>query len=393
MALNNIIFQKQNGGLARALPGEDHISGLLVLVGTISYPSGMSADNWAVPLGSIEDLEALGFDKVEGSNDEKYVHYHVSEFFRMNPGATLWFGYKQYNDLNQFSEVVDLCRKANGKIRQLAVATPDTAFATTLVGYLQTQAQALEAADMPAVILYTANITSIASLTTDLSTLNAPKVSVIIGQDGGATGKALFDAQSRSISCIGNALGCVSLASVHESIAWLQKFNVASGELDVPAFADGSLYTETSTGVIDTLNTNRYIFLRKFNGIGGTYYNDSHVCAPIANNDYAYIEANRTMDKAIRGVRAYLLPQLNGPVKVDAATGKLDTAFISALETLGGRALEQMERDGELSGYKVVINPDQNVLSTGQLVINIAQVPKGIMRSIIVKIGFVTKIS
>ncbi len=229
----------------------------------------------------------------------------------------------------------------------------------------KTQAEALEAADMPAVILYTANITSIASLTNDLSTLDAPKISVIIGQDGGATGKALFDQQSRSISCIGNALGCVSLANVHESIAWLQKFNVASGELDVPAFADGSLYTETSQGVIDTLNTNRYIFLRKFNGIGGTYYNDSHVCAPIANNDYAYIEANRTMDKAIRGVRAYLLPQLNGPVKVDATNGKLDTAFISALETLGGRALEQMERDGELSGYKVVINPDQNILSTG----------------------------
>ncbi len=71
MALNNIIFQKQNGGLARALPGEDHISGLLVLVGSITYPSGMDSDNWAVPLGSIEDLEALGFDKTEGSDDEK----------------------------------------------------------------------------------------------------------------------------------------------------------------------------------------------------------------------------------------------------------------------------------------------------------------------------------
>jgi hypothetical protein len=392
--MNNIIFQKQNGGLARPLPGEDHISALLILPGTLaSYPSGMNADNWVKPLGSIEDLEALGFDPVEGDDNEVYCHYHVQEFFRMNPGATLWFGYKQYNASNNFSEVVELCRKANGKVRQIAVACPDLTFATAQIGQLQTIANTLEAQDMPAVILYTAKVTSIATLTTDLSTLNAPKVSFIIGQDGAGKGAELFTAQGRSISCIGNALGCLSLAAVHECIGWVSKFNVASGELDVPAFVDGSLYSETATGVIETLNTNRYIFLRKYNGIGGTYYNDSHNCSPIVNNDYAYIEANRTMDKAIRGVRAYLLPQLNGPVKVDATTGKLDSAFVSALETLGGRALEQMERDGELSGYKVVINPEQNVLATSQIIINIVNVPKGVMRQIIVKIGFATKIS
>lgn len=375
------------------MPGEDHISALLVMPATLStYPQGMSDSSWVMPLGSVEDLEALGFNS-DGTDNEKYCHYHVSEFFRMNPGATLWFGYKQYNAAGGFSEVVDLCRAAGGRVRQVAVACPDLDFADAQVGLLQSVASTLEQQDMPAVILYTAKVTSIASLTTDLRTLNAPKVSVVIGQDGSAVGGELFSQQGRSISCIGNALGCLSRAAVHESIAWVSKFNVANGELDVPAFVDGSLYSNTATGVIDTLNSNGYIFLRKYNGTGGTYYNDSHVCAPIANNDFAYIEANRTMDKAIRGVRAYLLPQLNGPVKVDATTGKLDSAFIAALETLGGRALEQMERDGELSGYKVVINPDQNVLSTGQIVISITNVPRGVMRQIIVKIGFATKIS
>lgn len=392
--MNNIIFHKQNGGLARALPGEDHISGLLILPAFITtYPAGMDEANWIKPLGSMEDMEALGFDNIEGSDDEKYCYYHVKEFFRMNPGATLWFGYKQFNSTDNFSQAIDLCRTADGKIRQLAVACPDLDFATGDIGKLQTIANTLENSDMPAVILYTANVTSLASLTYDLRQLTAPKVSVVIGQDGGAEGAALYDAQSRSISCIGNALGCLSKASVHESIAWVGKFNAANGELDVPAFVDGSLYKDTATGIIDTLNSRGYIFLRKLNGIGGTYYNDSHVCASIANNDYAYIEANRTMDKAIRGVRTYLLPQLNGPVKVDAATGKLDKPFITALETIAGRALEQMERDGELSGYKVVINPEQNVLSTGQLTVNIVNVPLGVMRSIIVKIGYVTQIS
>jgi len=52
-----------------------------------------------------------------------------------------------------------------------------------------------------------------------------------------------------------------------------------------------------------------------------------------------------------------------------------------------------MEKDGELSGYKVIINPEQDVLSTGNLELTIQNVPVGVSRNINVNVGFVTKVS
>ena len=58
----------------------------------------------------------------------------------------------------------------------------------------------------------------------------------------------------------------------------------------------------------------------------------------------------------------------------------------------GIKALEDMEKAGELSGYKVVIDPNQNVLSTSQVEMVIKQVPVGVMRKLSIKIGFAASV-
>ena len=87
-----------------------------------------------------------------------------------------------------------------------------------------------------------------------------------------------------------------------------------------------------------------------------------------------------------------MLPHLAGPLQVDASTGKLAASTVAFLETEAGRALEDMEKAGELSGYKAEIDPEQNVLATSVLQIVIKQVGIGVMRTVNVKIGFATKI-
>ena len=47
-----------------------------------------------------------------------------------------------------------------------------------------------------------------------------------------------------------------------------------------------------------------------------------------------------------------------------------------------------MEKAGELSGYKVEIDPEQDVLSTSTVEIVIKQVAVGVMRKIRVRIGY-----
>jgi len=130
-----------------------------------------------------------------------------------------------------------------------------------------------------------------------------------------------------------------------------------------------------------------------FYGLGNAdnYYNDSHTL-DLPTSDYAYIENVRTMDKATRGIRQNLLPYLNAPLYVDATTGKLRPDMVAFLETTAGRALEEMEKAGELSGYKAEINPEQNVLATSELEVQIKQVPVGVMRVVKVKIGYTTSV-
>jgi hypothetical protein len=94
------------------------------------------------------------------------------------------------------------------------------------------------------------------------------------------------------------------------------------------------------------------------------------------------------MDKAVRGVRTYIVPELGGNVYVDSESGKLESYSVSHLETVANHALEDMERAGELSGYKAEIDPEQDVASTSRIDIVIKNVASPVIRHINIKIGF-----
>jgi hypothetical protein len=213
-------------------------------------------------------------------------------------------------------------------------------------------------------------------------------ISLLVGCDLDEEVKAKLGDDFVYYGCIGNALGAISKAAVHESIAWVQKFPLG---LKSPGFITNTLLKNATQVDLELINDNRYIFVRTHVGAADNYYNDSHTL-DVATSDYAYIENVRTMDKATRGIRTNLLPYLNAPLYVDASTGKLRPDMVAFLETTAGRALEDMEKAGELSGYKVEIDPEQNILATSELEIQIKQVPAGVMRMMKVKIGYTTKI-
>jgi len=242
--------------------------------------------------------------------------------------------------------------------------------------------------------LFTADFHAVADLTalSDLRALAAPNVSVILGQDGAGAGNTLFAAVDLTIGCLGAALGALSKATVSESFAWVKKYNMVEGtELDSPAMGEGTLIKDLTQTVLDGINTKGYIFLKKFVGLTGSYFNDNHTC-DAATSDYAYIDNVRTIDKAIRGVRTYLLPELNGKLRLDPTAGTLATDTIKYFESLAKRPLAQMMSEGDLSGYDVHIDPNQDVLSTSTLHIQVSLVINGVARNITVDIGFTTTV-
>ena len=256
---------------------------------------------------------------------------------------------------------------------------------------LQAQAAALDVLKMPLSIILGANILAATDITTltDLSAYTNNKVSVVISQDNGGQGLALWKATGKSITTLGATLGAVALAAVNEDIAWVGKFNLSNGvELESVGFCNGA--SGLSASALDAIDLKRYIFLRKFPNLAGSFFNDSHT-AIVKSSDYAYIENNRVIDKAIRGVDTALIPSLNSPLLLNA-NGTLANSTIAYLESQAVVVTNDMVRNGEASAIGVLINPNQNVASTSKVIVTINIVPVGVARNIQVNIGFKTSL-
>ena len=391
--MQSVKIERTNGNIPRSLAGEDHISGLLFY--SSKLPSGFSETNRIQAVSSIETAEKLGITSdAETPWDIRVLHYQLREIFNLNPAISLYVGiYKPTSGTPTFSEIKTMQNYTGGKLRQIGVWDGATALNATNLIALQAIRTTLEAQDKPLSIGYAPKVAAVGSLPTDLAGANKCGVSVIIGQDGAGTAHELYTATDNatsktSVSGIGEWLGIVSAAAVHQSIAWVEKFPTG---VAVPAFGDGTLLRDLDSAVVESLDAARYIFFTSYSGLAGVYFNDSHTMdAP--TSDYAYIENVRTMDKACRNVRTYVLPKLGRPLKVDASTGKLEAYVVENLQLTANKALEDMEKAGELSGYKVVIDPNQNVLSTSQVEMVIKQVPVGVMRKLSIKIGFAVSV-
>lgn len=385
-----ITFNRGSGGLGRPLAGKDHYSGFLFFYNTL--PSGFAADDRIKQIFSVEEAEALGI--TEGSADFGVQWYHISEYFRMQPKGVLWLGYYAIPvGAYDFEELSTMQLFAQGEIRQFGVYVADHNLATVDISTLQGIVDDNQALDTPFEVLYAADIVDTAALADlpDLRALTAPNVSVVIGQDGSGKGKALYDTLGYSVCTVGTALGAVSFAKVSDSIAWVEKFQISEGlELDVAAFGNGLLYRNQSQSLLDTLTDEGYIYAKKFTGLSGTYFNDSSTSVSVTS-DYAYIENNRTFNAAIRDIRTRILPKLNSPLKVQP-DGTLSTDTIYAFRSLAAKALEDRLNNDEISAYSVIINPDQDVLSTSKIEITVKIVPIGVAREIVFNISFATNV-
>ena len=185
-------------------------------------------------------------------------------------------------------------------------------------------------------------------------------------------------------AAVGLALGAISKAKVSENIAWIEKFNLTGEGFSKAGFVGGK---EIKTlGTLNGLNEKRFIFARTHTGLPGIYFNDSHTCT-VGTSDFAYVENNRTINKATRLLRTALLPKLASPVLVDI-DGKLPQSVSKSFEGLCRSALEGMVANQEVSDFDVYVDPKQNILATSELKVKAEITPIGTARKIMVDLGF-----
>lgn len=396
--MQDLTITRTNGNIVRSLAGEDHISGLVFYSATLpTAPEGVvgfTTSERIHAISSIETAEKLGITDDAEAWETRVLHYTLASIFAMNPGVSLYVGiFKPASGANAFSEIKLIQNYAGGRLRQVGVWNGAVELSDTLLNSLQSVRTTLEQQNKPLSILYAPKVSDVTKLPTDVAKIGRNGVSVIIAQDGDGVAAELYNHDDNktakaSVSALGDLLGAVSKSKVHQSIAWVEEFptNIA-----VAAFGDGTKYRDLDTATIEALDAARYIFCRTYDGLAGSFFNDNHTL-DVATSDYAYISDVRTMDKAVRGVRTYLLPKLGRPMKVEASTGKLERTAVEHLITTGNKPLEEMEKAGELSGYKFEIDPDQNILATGRVRGVIKNVAVGIMRNLDLEIGFATSV-
>lgn len=417
MALSKVTFTRQDGNLTTALTGEDHISGLIFDVTTFQ---STHADGDIFEIFSVKEAEALGVTAYDASESAvNYIygipHLHISEFFRINPGASL---YISFSDCSSNWDIIDqMQRVSNGKIRQFGVWTsqkllePGTTtadiYSLRVAGDLNAKAESLAAIGQPVSIVLSANLVSIdaAGDTTDLMLLptitdsDFSRVTCLIGQGNSDTVRAIQYAnpEHATVGCVGCVLGLVSKAAVNNSIAWVSQFNISGGEMDNVALGFGDVTVDDdaltnvypiesiTSGQLDEIEGKGYVFPMKYTGLSGTYMSSSRTCSI---GDYRTIERNRVIDKSRRNMRATLLPFLNQDISINATTGRISVAQIKIYKQAVANVLQAMQDNDEISGFKITIDPTQNVLINDTLMIVYGIVPKGKSSQIEVSEGF-----
>ena len=383
----SLTIVRQNGNVPKSQNGQDHVSGFVAYLLEADIPAAFKAEP-VQAVSTIDKAEELGITADATAWSVKMLHYQLEEVFRINPSITLYVGLFSKPESMTFQELKKVQNYAEGAIRQMAIWNGDTAPTADNIVKLEAVADSLDTEYAPLSTLYAPLVSNYKNLPSNLAT-NNPRVSVVIAQAGSGTGAELYKSKDNktkaTVSAIGVALGTLSKAAVHQCIAWVKNF--PSG-ISMPALGDGTLVRTIDKGELEKLDTNRYLFLNNVVGVAGSYWNDSHTMDS-PTSDYAAIESVRTMDKAVRGIRTYLTPELGGNVYIDPDTGKLQSYTVSHLETTANIPLEEMEKAGELSGYKAEIDAEQDVLSTGTIEVTIKNVPVGVVRKFKVKIGFV----
>lgn len=388
-----LTIERTNGNVPKSLAGEDHISGFMIYMPSTQVPESFKSEPIQT-LSTIEAAEAAGITAA-GAWLVKVLHYHLSEVYRVNPAVSLYVGIFAEPSSSAsvtFREIKTMQNYAGGKLRQIAVWGGNRALGAAAddITTIQGIADTLANEDAELIVLYAPKVTNVTSLSDKVAGGNKSRVSVVIGQAGSGTGKELYDGgDGASVSCLGTVLGLVSKAKVHQCIGWVREFPTG---INIPAFSDGTEYRSVDKALIEKLDAARYLFPVTKTGQSGSYMNDSHNMDS-AISDYASIESVRTMDKAVRGIRTYMIPELGSNVYVDPETGKLASYTVSHLETVANKPLEDMEKAGELSGYKAIIDPDQDVASTSRVEILIKNVASPVMRHIAIKIGFYKSIN
>jgi hypothetical protein len=378
-----------------------------IIVGSPPIPT--LAFKETVQLFGLYDAKQNGITAEFDETNNVNVYRHVREFYRLaGEGVPLNFmAVAQTETLKTISQdtagdkLKRLLIDSDYKVRQLAIAlnpiedsgnpivhvdglAPDVFDSIPLA-----QGTAEWAYDqfMPTHIFIEGyNLNGLGSVVPDLrdiENVEAPKVTMVIGQDWAYADTKTGDAQK--FGDVGTILGVCAAAAINQNIGDNEAFNLMDATKQawmVPGLSNHKknkdVYAE-----LQTFEDKGYVFGVTYPGLAGVRINNDHVCAPIkidaeGNMNEHTIAYGRVMDDCARQIRTAYLPKVKKTYPVTAA-GKLPTGVRVSLETIGDNIFTDMENAVEISAGKTTIDPNSDLLVAKELKVSFNVQPTGVL--------------
>ncbi len=404
--LPNVKIDFANGAIGASEPMDDGVTGLVcTAVAVTQTVNGKTENVFALNtpylITKLDELVSKGI--TSGEEDANATLYKaVKEFYDEAPdGSKLWI--MGVADTVTIADIVDktkdnakkLLVAANGTIRTLAVKIKDKSAYTPIVttgidGTVRTaitNAQALaewatETLFAPVMVLlegrhYTGNAETLVS--NPVNTGNNNRVGVVIGD-------TVADSKG---AAVGLLAGRIASIPVQRSVA-----RVRTGSIVATTMYIGGVAAEL--GNPETINDCGFICPRTFVGKGGYFWSDDKLAAE-ASDDYSLIPRRRVADKAYRITYTTLINEVAEEISV-TDDGKISAPVVKAIQTAVESAIvNNMTSRGNLGndpsdpndmGVECYINPDQNIVATSRLDVQVRIKPHGYSKYINVSLGF-----
>ena len=386
MSLPYVKIKFANGAIGGLEPMDDGVCALLMEGLTAVTDANTNEVKFAIGtayrLTKLADIDALG---VTGGNSDpnKALYEAVRDFYReAAAGSKLWIMGLDTTGPNTIASNLEAMQQAaRGEIRiavcrvreQAAAEDDNEAIGITgLAAALQKAAEDItEGQKAPLMVIVPGDPDD----DDDLSTGSWNRVCVVMG-DG-------------NMDCY--LAGRLASIPVQRSAG-----RVRDGAIYPTTITfDGAPLTNT---VSETLNKLGYIVPRTFVGRAGYFWSDDKM-AVVVSDDYALIPRRRVIDKAARVAYTAMLNYVNEEIPV-TAEGKITAPMCKAIEaSVRSAIVAQMTDEGNLAtdtsdpndvGCTVYVDPDQNILATSELLVQLRVRPYGYAKYITVDLGFQT---
>lgn len=449
--LGGVYMTDADGQMSRgALASTEFVCGLIfdtsIYGGVSKALSGDAAKTFAngnvVEMNNSSDMKTAGIDETQMGG---LPYHHINNFFSLaGKNQRLFVSFMNSAEDTKFEAVEKMQLAANGIIYQIGLWT-GVPFAVvnsddyeiegdSLFSKLEVQAENLGGkvgvtnydGNQPVNIIVNAPPLDQAEIDykklPDLSDLNLPKVSIMLGQP--STDKVhqiqlnLIKATDGTphyvqVGNIGAILACLAVAPVEENIGAVENFNLSTvmtscelgfGNIALntqkDGFVEGASFNNVKTinysNRNNMLQAKNYNFLRDYEGVEyGVFISDDMT---LSNGDYRSLTRCRTIHKSRRAVRMALLPLVKKSWTVDTSTGYMTDADVTVIQNAVYDALDKNMVDpgtttSQISGRVVNIDGQQNILENDQLLIEYSIVPKGYSSAIFVREGFTSTIT